>query len=123
MYFKTSTACAHIVERAASQWRLPNGYILGQEATGAFVGGLRYGKGMLYTKNASDLPVYWRSRSALEHCLMFAMVAGARLRSAAWNSTPPMTGNHLKQAMFSPRPGLVWMRTCIADPSKASQYA
>jgi hypothetical protein len=58
-----SSGLAHIVERAVSQWGLPNGYILGQEATGAFVGGLRYGKGMLYTKNAGDLPVYWQGPS------------------------------------------------------------
>jgi hypothetical protein len=58
-----SSGLAHIVERAASQWGLPNGYVLGQEATGAFVGGLRYGKGMLYTKNAGDLPVYWQGPS------------------------------------------------------------
>src|SRR6266699_3233075 len=45
------------------QWGLPNGYILGQEATGAFVGGLRYGKGTLFTKNAGDLAVYWQGPS------------------------------------------------------------
>ena len=32
-----------IVEKAVSQWGLPNGYVLGQEASGAFIGGLRYG--------------------------------------------------------------------------------
>ncbi len=58
-----SSGLAHIVERAGSQWGLPNGYVLGQEATGAFVGGLRYGKGTLYTKNAGDLPVYWQGPS------------------------------------------------------------
>src|SRR5438093_630496 len=58
-----SSGLAHIVERAVSQWGLPNGYILGQEATGAFIGGLRYGKGTLYTKNAGDLPVYWQGPS------------------------------------------------------------
>src|SRR5262245_10917945 len=36
---------AQIVERAGSQWGLPNGYILGQEAGGAVVAGLRYGEG------------------------------------------------------------------------------
>src|SRR6266487_4002058 len=58
-----SSGLAHIVERAVSQWGLPNGYILGQEATGAFVGGLRYGEGTLYTKNAGDLLVYWQGPS------------------------------------------------------------
>ena len=58
-----SSGLAHIVERTVSQWGLPNGYILGQEATGAFIGGLRYGKGTLYTKNAGDLPVFWQGPS------------------------------------------------------------
>lgn len=51
---------ASLVERAASQWGQPNGYILGEEAGGAFIGGLRYGEGTLYTKNAGDLKVYWQ---------------------------------------------------------------
>jgi len=54
---------AMIVEKAVSQWGLPNGYILGEEASGAFVGGLRYGDGTLYTKNAGDLRVFWQGPS------------------------------------------------------------
>ena len=38
-------------------------YILGQEAGGAWVAGLRYGEGILYTKNAGDLRVYWQGPS------------------------------------------------------------
>jgi hypothetical protein len=55
-----SRGMAQIVEKAISQWGLPNGYILGEEASGAFIAGLRYGDGMLYTKNAGDLKVYWQ---------------------------------------------------------------
>jgi hypothetical protein len=55
-----SRGLATIVERASSQWGLPNGYILGEEAGGAFIGGLRYGDGTLYTKNAGDVRVYWQ---------------------------------------------------------------
>ena len=58
-----SRGLASIVERAVSQWGLPNGYILGEEASGAFVAGLRYGEGTLYTKNAGDLKVYWQGPS------------------------------------------------------------
>ena len=58
-----SRGLAQIVERAVSQWGLPNGYVLGQEAGGAFIGGLRYGEGTLYTKNAGDLRVYWQGPS------------------------------------------------------------
>jgi hypothetical protein len=55
-----SRGLAQIVERAGSQFGLPNGYVLGQEGGGAFIGGLRYGEGTLYTKNAGDLRVYWQ---------------------------------------------------------------
>src|SRR5882672_408007 len=55
-----SRGLATIIEKAVSQWGLPNGYVLGEEAGGAFVGGLRYGEGSLYTKNAGDLRVYWQ---------------------------------------------------------------
>jgi hypothetical protein len=58
-----SRGLAQVVEKAVSQWGLPNGYILGEEASGAFVAGLRYGEGMLYTKNAGDLKVYWQGPS------------------------------------------------------------
>jgi hypothetical protein len=55
-----SKGIASIVEKAADQWGQPNGYILGEEAGGAFIGGLRYGDGTLYTKNAGDARVYWQ---------------------------------------------------------------
>jgi hypothetical protein len=58
-----SRGLAQVVEKAVSQWGLPNGYVLGEEAGGAFVAGLRYGEGMLYTKNAGDLKVYWQGPS------------------------------------------------------------
>lgn len=58
-----SRGLASIVEKAGDRWGQPNGYILGEEAGGAFVGGLRYGDGTLYTKNAGDLRVYWQGPS------------------------------------------------------------
>src|SRR5262249_22073411 len=58
-----SRGLATIIEKAVSQWGLPNGYILGQEAGGAVVVGLRYGEGVLYTKNAGDLKVFWQGPS------------------------------------------------------------
>ena len=62
----SSAACraaGHVVEKAVSQWGQPNGYVLGEEAGGAFVGGLRYGDGTLYTKNAGDVRVFWQGPS------------------------------------------------------------
>jgi hypothetical protein len=58
-----SKGLAQVVETATRKWGKPNGYILGQEAGGAFVGGLRYGEGILYTRNAGDKRVYWQGPS------------------------------------------------------------
>ena len=58
-----SKGLASVVENATRQWGLPNGYVLGEEAGGAFIGGLRYGDGTLYTKNAGDRRVYWQGPS------------------------------------------------------------
>ena len=58
-----SRGLASIVEKAVSQWGLPNGYVVGEEASGAFIGGLRYGEGTLYTKNAGDERVFWQGPS------------------------------------------------------------
>jgi len=54
---------AEIVEAATKRWGKPNGYVLGQEAGGAFIGGLRYGEGVMYTRNAGDLKVFWQGPS------------------------------------------------------------
>lgn len=60
---KTSTGLASLVERAVSNYGLPNGYILGEEGSGALVAGLRYGEGKLYTKNAGDHTIFWQGPS------------------------------------------------------------
>jgi hypothetical protein len=51
------------IQKAVSRWGLPNGYVLGQEGSGAFVGGLRYGEGTLFTRNVGDRKVYWQGPS------------------------------------------------------------
>src|SRR5262249_59938769 len=55
-----SRGLAQIVERAGSQFGLPNGYILGQEGGGAFIGGLRFGEGTPSTQNAGDPRGVWQ---------------------------------------------------------------
>ncbi len=59
----TSGALASAVEKTFAKYGLPNGYILGEEAGGAFIGGLRYGEGTLFTRNAGDHKVYWQGPS------------------------------------------------------------
>lgn len=59
----TSGGIASVIEQIFSRYGLPNGYVLGQEGGGAFVGGLTYGEGTLYTKNAGDHTVFWQGPS------------------------------------------------------------
>ncbi len=59
----TSGGLASLVEKAFSVYGLPNGYVLGEEASGAFIGGLTYGEGTLYTRNAGDHKVFWQGPS------------------------------------------------------------
>jgi hypothetical protein len=58
-----SRGLASVVEEATRRWGRPNGYILGQEASGAFIGGLRFGEGTLFTRNAGDTHVFWQGPS------------------------------------------------------------
>jgi len=59
----TSGGLASVVEKVFSSYGLPNGYILGEEGSGALIGGLTYGEGTLYTKNAGDHKVFWQGPS------------------------------------------------------------
>ena len=58
-----SQGLASVVERAVSQFGLPNGYILGEEAGGALILGGRFGEGTLYTRNQGDYPLFWQGPS------------------------------------------------------------
>jgi hypothetical protein len=59
----TSGGLASLVEKAFASYGLPNGYVLGEEGSGAIIGGLTYGEGTLYTKNAGDHKVFWQGPS------------------------------------------------------------
>jgi hypothetical protein len=59
----TAGGLAQLVERAFQNYGLPNGYILGEEAAGAFFGGLRFGEGTLFTKNAGQHRMFWQGPS------------------------------------------------------------
>jgi hypothetical protein len=58
-----SRGLAQVVETAGRRWGQPNAYILGQEASGAFFAGARFGEGKMYTRNAGDRAVYWQGPS------------------------------------------------------------
>jgi hypothetical protein len=59
----TSGGLATVVEKIFASYGLPNGYLLGEEGSGAIIGGLTYGEGSLYTKNAGDHKVFWQGPS------------------------------------------------------------
>jgi hypothetical protein len=59
----TSGGLASAIEKIFQSYGLPNGYILGEEGSGALIGGLTYGEGMLYTKNAGDHKTFWQGPS------------------------------------------------------------
>jgi len=59
----TSGGLAKAVQEVFKRYGMPNGYIQGQEGSGAFIVGLTYGEGMLYTKNAGDYKVFWQGPS------------------------------------------------------------
>jgi hypothetical protein len=59
----TSGGLATVVEKIFSTYGLPNGYVLGEQGSGAITGGLTYGEGTLYTKNAGDHKVFWQGPS------------------------------------------------------------
>jgi hypothetical protein len=58
-----SRGLALAVQEAVQRWGEPNGYILGQEAAGAFFGGVRYGEGKLFTRNAGERRIFWQGPS------------------------------------------------------------
>ncbi|MEQ1509954.1 MAG: DUF1134 domain-containing protein [Sphingopyxis sp.] len=54
---------ARIIQNILREQGEPNGYIVGREAGGAFVFGLRYGSGTLHHRIEGEMPVYWTGPS------------------------------------------------------------
>ena len=55
-----SRGLAQAMEEAVRRWGEPTGYILGQEGSGALIGGVRYGEGTLYTRRGPGERVFWQ---------------------------------------------------------------
>ncbi len=58
-----SGGLANVMEHAFSTLGRPNGYVLGSEGGGAFIAGVRYGKGTLFTRDGSKREVFWHGPS------------------------------------------------------------
>ena len=63
VFGKGSEGIAKMIESLLKDQGRPNGYIVGREAGGAFIAGVRYGSGTLYHKIEGQMPVYWTGPS------------------------------------------------------------
>ncbi|HLK26317.1 MAG TPA: DUF1134 domain-containing protein [Caulobacteraceae bacterium] len=59
----TAESAGAVIEHAFRDNGQPTGYIAGTEGSGAFVAGLRYGRGLLYMKEFERKTVYWQGPS------------------------------------------------------------
>jgi hypothetical protein len=60
----TAETAGGAVERVFAQNGRPTGYIAGEEGSGSFIVGARYGRGLLYMKDRPPLEVFWQGPSA-----------------------------------------------------------
>jgi hypothetical protein len=60
---KGSEGLAKVIEKAFKEHGRPNGYIAGEEASGAIAVGLRYGDGTLKLKSGASRKIYWQGPS------------------------------------------------------------
>ena len=63
VFGKGAEGLAKIIEKTFKDQGQPNGYIVGREAGGAIVVGVRYGSGTLFHKVEGQRPVYWTGPS------------------------------------------------------------
>jgi hypothetical protein len=63
VFGKGAKGVAEMIRKTLADQGQPNGYIIGREAGGAFIVGLRYGSGTLHHKVEGTRPVYWTGPS------------------------------------------------------------
>lgn len=63
VFGKGAEGLAKMIKGLLAKQGEPNAYIVGREAGGAFVVGVRYGSGTLYHKVEGKMPVYWTGPS------------------------------------------------------------
>lgn len=63
VFGKGAKGIAEMIRKTLKDQGQPNGYIVGREAGGAFIVGLRYGSGTLHHKVEGQMPVYWTGPS------------------------------------------------------------
>jgi hypothetical protein len=60
---KASRGLGQAIEYVFQSQGEPTAYIVGEEGSGAFVGGLRYGEGTIYYKNGTEQRIFWQGPS------------------------------------------------------------
>jgi hypothetical protein len=60
---KTTRGLAEAIEYVFRKQGEPSAYIVGEEGSGAFVGGLRYGEGTIYYKSGVKKHIFWQGPS------------------------------------------------------------
>jgi hypothetical protein len=60
---KTTRGLAEAVEYVFKSQGEPTAYIVGEEGSGAIIGGLRYGEGTIYYKNGTKQRIFWQGPS------------------------------------------------------------
>ncbi len=60
---KTTRGMASAIEYVFREQGQPTAYIIGEEGSGAIIGGLRYGEGTIYYKNGAKKHLYWQGPS------------------------------------------------------------
>ncbi len=63
VFGKGAEGVGKVVEKIFADLGRPTAYIVGQEAGGAFIGGLRYGDGILYHKVEGEQKIHWTGPS------------------------------------------------------------
>ncbi len=72
LFGDTTQGFAEIIEKVFSDLGRPTAYITGEEVSGAFVVGLRYGKGDLNIKAGGTSKVFWQGPSiGFDICLLY----------------------------------------------------
>jgi len=95
----TAQAAATVVQRIFADLGQPNAYIQGEEASGAFAVGLRYGEGWLTRKGASPFKVFWQGPSigfdiGANASKSFTLIYNLRRREDIFQRFPGVEGTY-----------------------------
>ncbi len=94
----TTKGLADIIEKVFSDLGRPTAYITGEEVSGAFVVGLRYGKGDLNLKKGGATKVFWQGPSigfdiGGNASKSFVLIYGLKDREAIYKRFPGVEGS------------------------------